>query len=58
MAFQKILVHRPNFDDWRLQGVSAYCGGLWLAARGCDRFGQTLMSYPSDHPLGEILDSP
>jgi len=31
MAFQKILVHRPNFDDWRLQGVSAYCGGLWLA---------------------------
>jgi len=32
MAFQKILVHRPNFDDWRLQGVSAYCGGLWLAA--------------------------
>lgn len=21
-----------TFDDWRLQGVSAYCGGLWLAA--------------------------
>jgi non-lysosomal glucosylceramidase len=20
-----------TFDDWRLQGVSAYCGGLWLA---------------------------
>jgi len=21
-----------TFDDWELQGVSAYCGGLWLAA--------------------------
>ncbi|MEO1522572.1 MAG: GH116 family glycosyl hydrolase, partial [Cyanobacteria bacterium J06633_2] len=21
-----------TFDDWRMQGVSAYCGGLWLAA--------------------------
>ncbi|WP_448561404.1 GH116 family glycosyl hydrolase [Trichothermofontia sp.] len=21
-----------TFDDWRLQGISAYCGGLWLAA--------------------------
>jgi non-lysosomal glucosylceramidase len=21
-----------TFDDWRLNGVSAYCGGLWLAA--------------------------
>lgn len=21
-----------TFDDWRLQGVSAYCGGLWLTA--------------------------
>ena len=21
-----------TFDDWRLMGVSAYCGGLWLAA--------------------------
>jgi non-lysosomal glucosylceramidase len=21
-----------TFDEWRLQGVSAYCGGLWLAA--------------------------
>lgn len=24
-----------TFDDWRLQGVSAYCGGLWLAALEC-----------------------
>lgn len=21
-----------TFDDWRMQGVSAYCGGLWIAA--------------------------
>ena len=21
-----------TFDDWRLRGISAYCGGLWLAA--------------------------
>ena len=21
-----------TFDDWQLQGISAYCGGLWLAA--------------------------
>ncbi|BAZ06285.1 GH116 family glycosyl hydrolase [Calothrix sp. NIES-3974] len=21
-----------TFDDWRLSGISAYCGGLWLAA--------------------------
>jgi non-lysosomal glucosylceramidase len=21
-----------TFDDWRLNGISAYCGGLWLAA--------------------------
>jgi non-lysosomal glucosylceramidase len=21
-----------TFDDWKLQGVSAYCGGLWLAS--------------------------
>ena len=21
-----------TFDDWRLKGISAYCGGLWIAA--------------------------
>ncbi|PSN17976.1 bile acid beta-glucosidase, partial [filamentous cyanobacterium CCP5] len=24
-----------TFDDWRLKGISAYCGGLWLAALEC-----------------------
>jgi len=48
-----------TFDDWRLQGVSAYCGGLWLAALAAAiAIGQTLISFPSEHPLGDILDSP
>jgi len=48
-----------TFDDWQLRGVSAYCGGLWLAAlEAAIAIGQTLISFPPDHPLGEILDSP
>ncbi|MBD2179610.1 bile acid beta-glucosidase [Planktothrix sp. FACHB-1355] len=32
-----------TFDDWRLRGVSAYCGGLWLAAlEGAIAIGQIL----------------
>ncbi|KJH71576.1 GH116 family glycosyl hydrolase [Aliterella atlantica] len=45
-----------TFDDWRLQGVSAYCGGLWLAGlEAAIAIGKTLISYPPEHPLGEIL---
>lgn len=48
-----------TFDDWRLQGVSAYCGGLWLTAlQAAIAIGKILISYPPEHPLGEILDSP
>ncbi|MBA2750302.1 MAG: bile acid beta-glucosidase [Tatlockia sp.] len=48
-----------TFDDWRLQGVSAYCGGLWLAGlESAIAIGKTLTSYPPEHPLGEILTSP
>lgn len=48
-----------TFDDWRLQGVSAYCGGLWIAGlEAAIAIGKTLMSYPQEHPLGEILTSP
>lgn len=48
-----------TFDDWRLQGVSAYCGGLWLAGlEAAIAIGKTLISYPPDHPLGEMLTSP
>lgn len=24
-----------TFDDWRLRGISAYCGGLWIVALEC-----------------------
>ncbi|WP_009632586.1 GH116 family glycosyl hydrolase [Synechocystis sp. PCC 7509] len=48
-----------TFDDWRLQGVSAYCGGLWLAGlESAIAIGKTLISYPQEHPLGEMLTSP
>ena len=34
-----------TFDDWRLQGVSAYCGGLWLAAlEAAIAIGEVLLS--------------
>jgi non-lysosomal glucosylceramidase len=34
-----------TFDDWRLQGVSAYCGGLWIAAlEAAIAIGQILMA--------------
>ncbi|HEY9813296.1 MAG TPA: GH116 family glycosyl-hydrolase, partial [Candidatus Sericytochromatia bacterium] len=35
-----------TFDDWRLQGVSAYCGGLWLAAlEAAIAIGEILINY-------------
>ncbi|WP_199245300.1 GH116 family glycosyl hydrolase [[Phormidium] sp. ETS-05] len=36
-----------TFDDWKLQGVSAYCGGLWLAAlQAAIAMGKTLITHP------------
>jgi non-lysosomal glucosylceramidase len=36
-----------TFDDWRMQGVSAYCGGLWLAAlQAAIAIGKTLINHP------------
>lgn len=36
-----------TFDDWRLQGVSAYCGGLWIAAlEAAIAIGKILMDNP------------
>ncbi|MGB7087831.1 MAG: GH116 family glycosyl hydrolase [Phormidesmis sp.] len=35
-----------TFDDWRLQGISAYCGGLWLAALSAAiAIGETLQQH-------------
>lgn len=44
-----------TFDDWKLKGISAYCGGLWIAAlEAAIALGQQLLSYPATHPLGTI----
>jgi non-lysosomal glucosylceramidase len=48
-----------TFDDWRLQGVSAYCGGVWLAAlEAAIAIGHILessqFSFPIPHPPSPI----
>jgi non-lysosomal glucosylceramidase len=44
-----------TFDDWKLQGVSAYCGSLWLAAlEAAIAIGNILL----DHPTIELTESP
>lgn len=40
-----------TFDDWRLQGVSAYCGGLWLAALEA---AIAIIDILSNHHLGDL----
>jgi len=38
-----------TFDDWRLQGISAYCGGLWIAAlEAAIAMGQVLTMQGTD----------
>lgn len=46
-----------TFDDWQLKGVSAYCGGLWLAAlEAAVAIANILIShYP---PLSQIPQTP
>jgi non-lysosomal glucosylceramidase len=40
-----------TFDDWRLQGISAYCGGLWIAAlEAAIAIGNILSKLPSPMP--------
>ena len=35
-----------TFDDWRLKGISAYCGGLWIAAlSGAIAIGEILQKH-------------
>jgi non-lysosomal glucosylceramidase len=35
-----------TFDDWRLQGISAYCGSLWIAALSAAiAIGETLQQH-------------
>ena len=36
-----------TFDDWQLQGISAYCGGLWIAAlEAAIKIGEILLENP------------
>ncbi|HEY9730032.1 MAG TPA: GH116 family glycosyl hydrolase [Chroococcales cyanobacterium] len=46
-----------TFDDWQLKGISAYCGGLWLAAlEAAIAIGEILLAhYP---PLSELIEAP
>ena len=45
-----------TFDDWRLKGISAYCGGLWLAAlESAIAIGQALQSDDlTPRPVAQI----
>jgi len=37
-----------TFDDWRLQGISAYCGALWIAAlEAALKIGAILLDSPA-----------
>jgi non-lysosomal glucosylceramidase len=45
-----------TFDDWRLQGVSAYCGGLWLAAcESAIAISEVLLDHSQDTGTREKL---
>ena len=40
-----------TFDDWRLQGISTYCGGLWIAAlEAAVKIGKILIANPPMNP--------
>lgn len=40
-----------TFDDWRLEGISAYCGGLWISAlEAAIKIGEILIENPSFYP--------
>jgi len=43
-----------TFDDWRLQGISAYCGGLWICAlESAIAIGNILLDNPPVNPALE-----
>ena len=40
-----------TFDDWRLQGISAYCGGLWITSlEAAIAIGKILIANPPMNP--------
>lgn len=49
-----------TFDDWQLKGVSAYCGGLWIAALSAAiAIGEVLLENPPHSGIftGTIYES-
>lgn len=47
-----------TFDDWQLKGVSAYCGGLWIAAlEAAIAIAKIISHYPSQLPETPDLPS-
>ena len=48
-----------TFDDWRLKGISAYCGGLWIAAlEAAIKIGEILINNPPMNPNLQPADFP
>ncbi|MBR8826405.1 MAG: bile acid beta-glucosidase [Gomphosphaeria aponina SAG 52.96 = DSM 107014] len=48
-----------TFDDWQLRGISAYCGGLWIAAlEAAVAIGKILRENPPLNPNLQPVDYP
>jgi non-lysosomal glucosylceramidase len=48
-----------TFDDWRLSGISAYCGGLWITAlESAIAIGKVLINNPPMNPELQPDDFP
>lgn len=48
-----------TFDDWKLRGISAYCGGLWIAAlEAAIKIGEILIANPPMNPQLQPADFP
>jgi non-lysosomal glucosylceramidase len=48
-----------TFDDWRLLGISAYCGGLWIAGlEAAIKIGEILIANPPMNPNLQPEDFP
>lgn len=48
-----------TFDDWRLNGISAYCGGLWITAlEAAIAMGEILIKNPPMNPNRQPDDFP
>ncbi len=44
-----------TFDDWQLKGISAYCGGLWIAGlEAAIKIGNVLLNNPPRNPEKNI----